>query len=82
MKQLTHALTGEAFTVPSRAVPTATVPCAPARLRSEGTGLPVVLGTVEPMAYATTGRFTSLHGASGRVAIPTNAHRRPPETPT
>ncbi len=45
-------------------------------------GTLVELGTVALTTYATKGRFASLHGAPGRMAIPTNAHRRPPETPT
>ena len=87
MRQLTHTRTDEAATsVPSLLVPTPAVRCAPARpgsARSDRTRPSVVEhGTVERMTYATTGSFASLHGATGRVAIPSNAHRRPQETPT
>ena len=85
MKQLT--LTGRsAFVVPSDRVPTSADVCAGARPsigRSDRTRPSVVEhGIVERMTYATTCSFASLHGATGRVAIPSNARRRPQETPT
>ena len=84
--QLTHTHPWPAArAVPSPAVPTSAVPAAarPASLCTDGTRLPLVEhGTVALMTYAAKGRFASLHGAPGRMAIPTNAHRRPPETPT
>ena len=34
------------------------------------------------LAQGTSGRSRTFHGATRLMVIPTNAHRRPPETPT
>lgn len=80
MKQLTLA-GGAAFAVPARPVPAPAAPCASPRLGSGSVGTRP--SALELMTYAAKGRFGSLHGATGRMVIPTNdADRRPPETPT
>ena len=79
--QLTHTPMGQAAPVAHCRVPAPAAGVA-ARLRARGTLPTSVRWTAELTTSATTGRFASLHGAPGRMAIPTNAHRRPPETPT
>jgi hypothetical protein len=84
--QLTHTHTWPAArAVPSPRVPVPAVRAAarPVSPCTDGTRLSLVEHATSALTtYASKGRFASLHGAPGRMAIPTNAHRRPPETPT
>lgn len=80
MKLLLQALTSDApaASAPRRA-PSSVYPCAPARLRASS------LGRNAAMALSTKdtlGRFATLHRANRLMVIPTDAHRRPPATPT
>ena len=79
MKQLLQALTSDAPWSASRPVPSSYAPGAGARLL---VGPAVRLRGMAPATKGTTGRFANHHGANRLMVIPTDAHRRPPETPT
>ena len=75
MKQLLQVLPGDASPAPSHG-----------RVPSSAYACPAV-PSVHPAAFAlmtqgTSGRSRTFHGATRLMVIPTNAHRRPPETPT
>lgn len=81
MKQLLKALPSD---VPSDALPRR-VPSSAHAYGSARLGLGSSArrwAAMEQTTSATLGRFATLHGANGLMVIPTNAHRRPPETPT
>ena len=80
MKQLLQALPGDVSSErTSRLVPTPAFAGGAARLRACAS--PAATGT-EQTTYGTKGGSASLHGANRLMVIPTNAHLRPPETPT
>ena len=75
MKQLLQVLPGDASFAPAAGrVPSSAYACA--------TVLPVHPAAFELTTQGTSGRTRTLHGATRLMVIPTNAHRRPPETPT
>ena len=84
MKQLLQALTSDASCgTASRCVPSSAYACAPARAARLGLGSSVRHhAAMRQTTIATKGRFATLHGANRLMVSPTNAHRRPPETPT
>ena len=63
----------------SRLVPTAAYPCGAARLL---VSLPAWTVGTELSSEGMKPRFATSHRATRFMAIPTNGHRRPPETPT
>jgi hypothetical protein len=74
MKQLLQALPSDVtLAPPAGRVPSSTYACA--------TVLPVHPAAFDLTTQGTSGR-TRTHGANRLMVIPTNAHRRPPETPT
>lgn len=75
MKQLLQVLPGETAVAPAAGrVPSSAYACAAV--------LPVHHAAFEVTTQGTSGRTRATHGATRLMVIPTNAHRRPPETPT
>ncbi len=80
MKLLLQALTSDAPTASApRRAPSSVYPCAPARLHASSLGRSAAM---ELSTKDTLGRFATLHRSNRLMVIPTNARRRPPETPT
>lgn len=74
MKQLLQALPSDVSLASTPGVSSSAYACA-----SE---LPVHSAGFGLATAGTSGRTRTLHGASRLMVIPTNAHRRPRETPT
>ena len=79
MEQQQLALTTDAPASAPRPVPTAAYPGGAARLLVSLPGW--TAGTVLS-SEGTKARFATCHRANRLMVIPTNGHRRPPETPT
>ena len=75
MKQLLQALPSDVDHAPLVGrVPSSAYACAAA--------LPVHPAAFALSTSGTTGRTRTFHGVNRLMVIPTDAHRRPPETPT
>lgn len=79
MEQQLQALTTDAPASGSRPVPTSAYPGGAARLL---VSLPACTTGTQLSSEGTKVRFATSHRANRLMVIPTNDHRRPPETPT
>lgn len=85
MKQLLQALTGDTpSATTTRRAPRSALACVAPRPDRPRFGPYVGSDLAMGRSIVTTGRLATLtlHGSNGLMVLPTNAHRRPPETPT